>query len=101
MLKNGMSKMDASTHFESLIRMHDSVKINEFYKPTLSVSEGTAEIEINLTEKYHHAAGGVHGSVYFIMAVREGFEPSNGLTRYTLSRRAPSASQTPHQRKYS
>ena len=30
------------------------------------------------------------------MAVREGFEPSNGLTRYTLSRRAPSATRTPH-----
>ena len=33
----------------------------------------------------------------FVMAVREGFEPSNGLTRYTLSRRAPSATRTPHQ----
>ena len=30
------------------------------------------------------------------MAVREGFEPSNGLTRYTLSKRAPSATRTPH-----
>jgi hypothetical protein len=30
------------------------------------------------------------------MAVREGFEPSNSLTRYTLSKRAPSATQTPH-----
>ncbi len=31
------------------------------------------------------------------MAVREGFEPSKGLTPYTLSRRAPSATRTPHQ----
>lgn len=30
------------------------------------------------------------------MAVREGFEPSDGLTHHTLSRRAPSATQTPH-----
>ncbi len=30
------------------------------------------------------------------MAVREGFEPSNSLTHYTLSRRAPSATRTPH-----
>ena len=33
---------------------------------------------------------------FLILAVREGFEPSNGLTRYTLSKRAPSASRTPH-----
>ena len=30
------------------------------------------------------------------MAVREGFEPSIRLHVYTLSRRAPSATQTPH-----
>ena len=30
------------------------------------------------------------------MAVSEGFEPSNSLTRYTLSKRAPSATRTPH-----
>jgi acyl-coenzyme A thioesterase PaaI-like protein len=61
--------MDASEHFESLFRMHDSVKINEFYQPTLAVGEGegAAEIEINLSEAFHHAAGGVHGSVYFKM----------------------------------
>ena len=71
--------MDASTHFESLIRMHDSVKINEFYKPILTVGEGTAEIEINLTEKFHHAAGGVHGSVYFKMLDDAAFYAANSL----------------------
>lgn len=74
-----MSKMDASTHFESLIRMHDSVKLNEFYKPVLSVGEGTAEIEINLTEKYHHAEGGVHGSVYFKMLDDAAWYAANSL----------------------
>ena len=34
------------------------------------------------------------------MAVREGFEPSNGLTRYTLSKRAPSATRTPHRKEH-
>ena len=29
------------------------------------------------------------------MAEREGFEPSNGLTHYTLSKRAPSATRPP------
>tara|TARA_A100001391_G_C4901584_1_gene233848 strand:+ start:471 stop:602 length:132 start_codon:yes stop_codon:yes gene_type:complete len=40
--------MDQATHYESLVRMHDAVKINEFYKPILVVSEGAAEIEIEL-----------------------------------------------------
>jgi hypothetical protein len=29
------------------------------------------------------------------LAEREGFEPSMGITPYTLSRRAPSAARTP------
>ena len=31
------------------------------------------------------------------LAVREGFEPSIRVNVYTLSRRAPSATRTPHQ----
>ncbi|AGH45537.1 PaaI family thioesterase [Paraglaciecola psychrophila] len=71
--------MDASEHFEYLIRMHDSVKINEFYQPTLAVGEGTAEIEINLSEAFHHAAGGVHGSVYFKMLDDAAWYAANSL----------------------
>lgn len=32
------------------------------------------------------------------MTMREGFEPSIQLRVYTLSRRAPSATRTPHQK---
>ena len=77
--------MDQATHYESLVRMHDAVKINEFYKPTLVVSEGAAEIEIELTEKFHHAAGGVHGSVYFKMLDDAAWYAANSLeTEYFL-----------------
>jgi len=77
--------MDANTHFNSLIRMHDAVKINEFYKPKLLVSEGSAEIEIELSDKYHHAAGGVHGSVYFKMLDDAAWYAANSLeTEYFL-----------------
>ena len=37
----------------------------------------------------------------FYLAVREGFEPSIRFLVYTLSRRAPSATQTPHRVRYS
>lgn len=71
--------MDKSKHYESLISMHNAVKINEFYQPKLEVSEGVAEIEIELTEKFHHAAGGVHGSVYFKMLDDAAWYAANSL----------------------
>ena len=36
----------------------------------------------------------------FYLAVREGFEPSIRVSVYTLSRLAPSATQTPHRSRY-
>ncbi|MCG8312921.1 MAG: PaaI family thioesterase [Pseudomonadales bacterium] len=54
-------------HFQRLINMYAAAPINRIYEPTMEISEGKAEIEIELTEKYHHAEGGVHGSVYFKM----------------------------------
>ena len=36
----------------------------------------------------------------FYLAVREGFEPSIRVSVYTLSRRAPSATQTPHRKSF-
>ncbi|NNC55124.1 MAG: PaaI family thioesterase [Pseudomonadales bacterium] len=59
--------MQQKSHFESLISMYAAAPINEIYQPVLALDEGAAEIEIELSEKYHHAAGGVHGSVYFKM----------------------------------
>jgi uncharacterized protein (TIGR00369 family) len=40
---------------------------NEIYNPKIQVDNGTAEIEIEVNEKYFHSAGAVHGSVYFKM----------------------------------
>lgn len=54
-------------HFECLQRMYLSAPINRLYQPLISLSEAEAEISIELREEYHHAAGAVHGSVYFKM----------------------------------
>ncbi len=59
--------MANKTHFEKLINMYAAALVNKFYNPVMQVSEGGAIIEIGLSEKYHHSAGGVHGSVYFKM----------------------------------
>ncbi len=66
-------------HFEKLINMYASAPINKFYNPVMQVSEGEAIIEIKLSEKYHHSAGGVHGSVYFKMLDDSAFFAANSL----------------------
>ena len=39
--------------------------INEYFKPGLEVGDGKAEVRIEVDPKFFHAAGAVHGSVYF------------------------------------
>lgn len=45
--------------------MYASAPINEFYQPVLTVMEGKALLEFVVREKFYHAAGAMHGSVYF------------------------------------
>ena len=66
-------------HFNSLENMYQAAPINIFYKPLMLVSEGKATIEIELSEKFHHAAGAVHGSVYFKMLDDAAFFAANSL----------------------
>jgi uncharacterized protein (TIGR00369 family) len=52
-------------HFRKLERMYASAPINEFFRPTLRVSEGRAEVGMAVRPELFHAAHAVHGSVYF------------------------------------
>ena len=54
-------------HNEALIRLYQVAPINQFYKPTMTLEEGHARIEIQATASMHHTGGFVHGSVYFKM----------------------------------
>ena len=59
--------------------MYLAAPINDIYKPKIEVKEGEAYIEIALSEKYHHSAGGVHGSVYFKLLDDAAFFAANSL----------------------
>ena len=61
--------------------MFAAAPINEIYKPKIEVREGEAIIEIELSEKFHHSAGAVHGSVYFKMLDDSAFFAANSLER--------------------
>ena len=71
--------MSNKPHFARLESMYLAAPINEFYQPTIKVSEAQADIEIELTSKYHHAANAVHGSVYFKMLDDAAFFAASSL----------------------
>jgi uncharacterized protein (TIGR00369 family) len=73
--------MNKDQHFLALEKMYLAAPINSIYEPTIDVSHGQSEIEIELNEGYFHAAGAVHGSVYFKMLDDAAFFAANSLER--------------------
>ena len=71
--------MNAEEHYRKLESMYAATPINNFYLPDITISKGAAIIEIDVTEKLHHAAGAVHGSVYFKMLDDAAFFAANSL----------------------
>lgn len=69
--------MKNMNHYKALKNMYAAAPINKIYKPVMSVFEGTADIEMELSEEFHHSGGGVHGSVYFKMLDDAAFFASN------------------------
>lgn len=52
-------------HFKKLERMYLSAPTNNYYHPTIQISEGRAEIAISVKPEFFHTGGAIHGSVYF------------------------------------
>ncbi len=55
----------AEEHYRKLERLYTSAPINAWYRPTIQVGDGTAEIAMDMRSEFFHAAHAVHGSVYF------------------------------------
>jgi len=45
--------------------MYDAAPINAFFKAKLHVDHEEAVVEIDIRPDFHHAAGAMHGAVYF------------------------------------
>ena len=52
-------------HMRKLEQMYAHAPINEYFAPQLTISEGSAEIRIRVRPDFHHAAGAMHGVIYF------------------------------------
>lgn len=75
----GIEQMKAQEHYRKLENLYASAPINIFYQPVIHISDGIAEIEIAISNKFFHAAHAVHGSVYFKMLDDSAFFAANSL----------------------
>jgi acyl-coenzyme A thioesterase PaaI-like protein len=57
--------MTGEEHYRRLERMYLAAPINEFFKPTIKIGRGTAEIRVEIDKRFFHGAGAAHGAVYF------------------------------------
>lgn len=71
--------MTKEEHFRKLERMYASAPTNEYYAPTMRVSEGRAEVIIPVRPDFFHVGGAVHGSVYFKALDDAAFFAANSL----------------------
>ena len=71
--------MSKEEHYRKLERMYASAPINEYYAPTMRVSEGRAEVTMPVRPDLLHAAGAVHGAVYFKLLDDAAFFAANTL----------------------
>ncbi len=58
-------KTGADDHFRRLERMYLAAPVNELYAPAIEVTGGAATIRFEVDPGHFHAAGALHGSVYF------------------------------------
>lgn len=68
-------------HFAALRNMYLAGPINEIFRPSIEIREGEATIEMEVSERFFHAARAVHGSVYFKMLDDAAFFAANSLER--------------------
>jgi uncharacterized protein (TIGR00369 family) len=76
--------MPADDHYRKLERLYHAAPINEYYRPRLTVGDGRAELVIPVRPEFFHAAGAVHGSVYFKALDDAAFFAANSLVEDVL-----------------
>ena len=55
----------SDAHHRALETMYLHARCNDYYDPTIVIDSGLCEVTVEASERFHHAAHAVHGSVYF------------------------------------
>lgn len=71
--------MPNEEHFHKLEHMYLSAPCNKPLDLTISISEGRAEINLQVRPELYHAANAVHGSFYFKLMDDSSFFAANSL----------------------
>ncbi len=71
--------MSNAEHYRKLERMYDLAPVNEYFKPTLRIEEGRAEVTLEVRREFFHAANALHGAVYFKLLDDAAFFAANSL----------------------
>ena len=70
----------AALHWRALEQLYASAPINRLFTSQLEiVAEGSARITFDIDQRYFHAAGAVHGTIYFKMLDDAAFYAANTL----------------------
>jgi uncharacterized protein (TIGR00369 family) len=59
------TRTDPEEHYRKLERMYLGAPINGFFRPSIAIAQGQAEIAMEVRPEFFHAAGAVHGAAYF------------------------------------
>lgn len=69
-----------AAHFRALEKLYASAPVNTLFRSGLEITEaGRARITFDVQERHFHAAGAVHGTVYFKMLDDAAFYAANSL----------------------
>lgn len=69
-----------AAHFRALEHLYQSAPINKLFRSELVITEaGHSVIEFDVDESQFHAAGAIHGTVYFKMLDDAAFYAANSL----------------------
>ena len=66
-------------HFRKLENMYHAAPCNIYYQPKLVIARGAATIKVEIKPEYFHAAGAVHGALYFKIIDDAGYFAANSL----------------------
>lgn len=74
------SLIGEAAHFRALEQLYRSAPINRLFHSELSIiGPGVSRIDFEVDESVYHAAGAVHGTVYFKMMDDAAFYAANSL----------------------
>jgi uncharacterized protein (TIGR00369 family) len=76
--------LDAHAHWRALERMYLAAPVNSYFQPSIEIGDGCARVNLPVRPSSFHAAGALHGSVYFKALDDAAFFAAQSIERETF-----------------